>query len=92
MWEIGSRRRTNRDARQERCRAYDPFHDDLHPAAASKRWRESKSRYSTGKTGVFAKATMSNPKLNLSEFLNGFATASLRKRIVVRSRVKFGSP
>jgi hypothetical protein len=32
---------------------------------------------------------MSNPKLNLSEFLNGFTTASLRKRIAVRRWVKF---
>jgi hypothetical protein len=71
--EIGGRRAAACDQHQERCRACNPFHDDLHTAAQKR--GESKSRGSHEKNRVIATATMSNLKLNLSEFLKDLAIA-----------------
>src|SRR5580704_5238832 len=81
MRKVGRARGARRDRHQERCRACNPCHAGLYLAATSKRWFEAKAAARLDKFGVISLATMSNPKLNLSESLNRFATAWLRNRI-----------
>jgi hypothetical protein len=69
MRKVGRRCGATTNRHQERCRARNPFHDDLHLAAASKRCTKAKAERYTEKTGI-AKTIMSNLQLNLSEFLS----------------------